>query len=219
MSVALKFEVVRDTATPELRRLIANVNPHRLATDIGSRGLKLVQRNFFSLGKNKKGWPTTHFWKRAAEASNVQVGADFAIISANQIGLRQRIEGGDIAPVHAKMLAIPAVPDAYGKRAAEYGNNLKFGFALDPESGKMRPALVEPEATSIKIGKVRKNGSRSIKPTSTTTAKIAIFWLLAHVHQEPNPEALPSDEEFSNMIDQSIAAVLRFPIITGGNKP
>lgn len=213
MSIATKIEVIKDTATPEMRFLQANVNPHRMAAEIGPRATRLVQRNFLKKGENKKGWPSTHFWARAAEATNWQEGFGFVMLSINQIGLRQRLEGGDIKPVNASMLTIPAVLEAYGKRAREF-SNLKFGFALDPESGKMRPALVEAEASNIKIGKILKSGKRNITHTSDATSKVAIFWLLASVHQEPDPTVLPSDDEFGAEMDKSFEAVLRHPTLT-----
>jgi len=135
------------------------------------------------------------------------------MIGVNQIGIRQRLLGGDIKPVNAGALTIPAVPEAYGKRAREF-NNLRFAFALNPATGKMMPALVEAEASQVKIGKIKKDGSRTITHTSNTTAKIAIFWLLGKVSQKPDPTVLPSDEEFQTTFDQSVDAVLRHPTIT-----
>lgn len=214
MSLALKLSTERDTATPAVEYL-RNVTPHRLAAEIGPRATRLVQRNFLKKegAGNKSGWPSTHFYARAAEATNWQEGFGFVMISVNQIGVRQRLVGGDIKPVNAGALTIPAVPDAVGKRAGEF-NNLKFSFALDPKSGKMRPALVEAEATQIKIGKLKKDGTRGIKPISSTTAKVAIFWLLGGVSQQGDPSVIPSDDEFNQAMDQSVEAVLRHPTLT-----
>jgi hypothetical protein len=215
MSIATQISVIKDTATPEMQFLRANVTPHRMAAEIGPRATRLVQRNFLTKekGGNKMGWPSTHFYARAAEATNWQEGFGFVMISVNQIGIRQRLEGGDIKPVKAGALTIPAVADAYGKRAREF-NNLKFGFALDPVSGKMRPALVEAQATQIKIGKIKKSGQRTITEGTTSTGLVAIFWLLAGVHQDPDPTVLPTDEEFGQAMDQSIQALLRHPTQT-----
>src|SRR5947209_7974293 len=161
----MSIAVITDTATPELEYLRANVTPHRMAAEIGPRATRLVQRNFLKKERagNSRGWPSTHFYARAAEATNWQEGFGFVMIGVNQIGIRQRFLGGDIE-AKDKKLTIPAVPEAYGKRAGEF-NNLKFGFALDPESGKMRPALVEAQASQVKIGKIKKDGTRSITHT------------------------------------------------------
>lgn len=215
MSINAQISVVKDTATPEMQFIQANVTPHRIAAEIGPRATRLVQRNFLTKEKagNKNQWPSTHFYARAAEATNWQEGFGFVLISVNQIGIRQRLEGGDIKPVNASMLTIPAVADAYGKRAREF-SNLKFGFALDPETGKMRPALVEAQATQIKIGKIKKSGQRSIKEGTTSTGLVAIFWLLAGVHQEPDPTVLPTDDQFQAEMDKSVDTLLKHPTIT-----
>lgn len=215
MSVSLTVE--KDTATPEMEFIRANVTPHRLAAEIGPRMSRLVQRNFLAKERegNKNKWPSTHFYARAAQATNWQEGFGFVIVSVNQIGIRQRLEGGDINPGSGKKyLTIPAVADAYGKRAREF-SNLQFAFAPNPDNpGTVRPALVEAQATNIKIGKIKKDGSRSITPTSTSTGRVAIFWLLGSVSQKPDPTVLPSDEQFSETFDQSVAALLKHPTLT-----
>ncbi len=213
----MSIAILNDTASPEIRFLQANVTPHRMAAEIGPRFTRLVQRNFLKKERqgNKNDWPSTHFYARAAESTNWQEGFGFVMISVNQIGVRQRLEGGEIKPTgDKKYLTIPAVAEAYGKRAGEF-NNLKFAFVLDPQNpGTVRPALVERQATNIKIGKIKKSGSRSITPTSSSTGQIAIFWLLASVNQKPDPTVLPSDDEFNEALDQSMDALLRHPTLT-----
>lgn len=185
------------------------VSPQRLAAEIGPRATRLVQRNFLKLGPNKHGWPSTHYWNRAAEATNWQEGFGFVMINVNQIGMRQQLMGGDIKPVRAGALTIPAVPDAHGKTARDF-SNLKFGFALDPQSGKMRPALVEKKGVlKIRLGRQKKDGTKTVFPISTSTGLKAIFWLAKGVHQNPHPEVLPSDEEFGKAMDQSVETLLR----------
>jgi hypothetical protein len=44
MSVTFKFEVVKDTATPELQRVSAGISPHRLAAEIGPRLTRLAKK-------------------------------------------------------------------------------------------------------------------------------------------------------------------------------
>lgn len=215
MSIGVPITIEKDTATPEMQFLQANVTPHRMAAELGPRLTRLVQRNFLAKERegNKNHWPSTHFFARAAQATSWEEGLGFVLINVNQIGIRQRLEGGDIKPVNAGALTIPAVADAYGKRAREF-SNLKFGFALDRTTGKMRPALVEAQATQIKIGKIRKDGSRGITPTGSSTGLVAIFWLVGAVHQQADPTVLPTDDAFGETIDQSIAALLRHPTIT-----
>jgi hypothetical protein len=70
MSVATKIDVVNDTASPWLALMQGRISPHRIAAEIGPRCTRLVQRNFRKLGANAKDWPSTHFYGRAAEATN-----------------------------------------------------------------------------------------------------------------------------------------------------
>lgn len=215
MAVALRVNTVLDTARPELRFLAQRVNPHRVAAEVGPRGTRLTQRNFRQLGQNKDGWPSTHFYGRAAEATNWQEGFGFVIIGVNQIGIRQRLMGGPIRPVNKKALAFPAHPDAYGKLPGEFPN-LKFGFAEDPRTGKMRPALVAPrssgsmlEQVTVKSGKNK--GQTKWKKTGDLMSVQALFWLSYGVNQKPNPKVLPSEEEWARTFDQSVDALLRHP--------
>lgn len=213
MSIAIE----KDTATPELK-FLAGVTPHRLAAEVGPRSTRLVQNNFLKKEQagNKNGWPSTHFYARAAEATNWQEGFGFVMISVNQIGIRQRLVGGPIVPGPGKKyLTEPAVPDAAGKRAAEFPN-LKFAFALDPDNpGTVRPALVEkPGVLKFELGQKKKDGTRSVLHQRVTTGLVPIFWLLAGANQQGDPTVMPSDEQFQQVFDQSVDAVLRHPDLT-----
>ena len=213
MSIAANISVEKDTASPWLRDLQGRVTSHRIASEVGPRCTRLVQRNFRSLGANKRGWASTHFYGRAAEATNWQEGFGFLNIVVNQIGVRQRLMGGDIRPVNAGALTIPAQEEAYGKRAREF-SGLKFAFVEDPERGVMRPALVAMRSTgsnvepvTIKSGKNK--GQTRWKETSQTFGLQALFWLSKGVHQEADPSVLPSDDEFLQEFDRSVEALLR----------
>jgi hypothetical protein len=211
MSLTTSIAVENDTASPWLAKVRANVSPHRIAAEVGPRCTRLVQRNFrkYAGGANAKGWPSTHFYGRAAEATNWQEGFGFVQISVNQIGIRQRLLGGTIKPVNAGALTIPNTPEAYGKTAREF-SNLQFKMLYDPETGHVRPALVEKAGViKIKLGRKKKDGSKSATPVSTTTGMVALFWLAKSVTQEPNPNVMPTEREFEMEFDKSVDALLR----------
>jgi len=212
MSLAQKIEI-EDSASPWLMELKGQVSPHRMAAEVGPRCTRLVQRNFRQLGTNAKGWPSTHFYGRAAEATNWQEGFGFVMIAINQIGIRQRLEGGDIKPVNAGALTIPAMPEAYGKTAGEF-SNLKFAMIEDPERGTMRPALVAMRSTSSQVERVnitrgKQKGQTRFKEVSQTFGLQALFWLAKGVHQEPDPSVMPTDGEFEHAFGQSVDALLK----------
>jgi hypothetical protein len=210
MSVAVKIEVEKDTATPGLKELAGQVSPSRMAAAIGPRCTRLMQRNFRGLGTNARGWPTTKFYERAENATNWRPGEGFVdIVVTSPIGLRQRLHGGEIRPVNAKMLTIPARAEAYGKRAGEF-TNLKFAVVVDPSSGRFRPALVERAGImNLKLGRKKKDGTRTAKVVSMSTGLVPLFWLVRSVRQKPNPKVLPSDEQFWAAIEESMKSVMR----------
>lgn len=205
-----RVSLEQDTTLPELAHVAERLSPRRMAAEVGPRFTRLLQRNFRSLGSNKLGWPSTHFWGRAANATNWSIEADVksVVIACNQIGVRQRLLGGVIKPVNAGALTIPAAPEAYGKTAREF-NNLVFGFALNPATGKMQPCLKEAIATSVTFGKKKKDGSQSVKLLSTTTGLHVMFWLCGGVRQNADPKVMPSEEQFNQAMDQSVEALLR----------
>lgn len=208
MSLATKI-AVEDEATPWVQGLQGRVTPHRIAAEVGPRCTRLVQRNFRRLGTNSKGWPSTHFYGRAAEATNWQEMNSFVLISVDQIGIRQRLLGGPIRPVNAKALTIPAQPDTYGKTVGEF-SNLQFKMVLDPQSGRIRPALVEkPGQVTKRRGGKRKDGTRSETEVSATTGLVALFWLARGVKQDPDPAVMPSDADFEAELDKSVDSLLR----------
>ena len=220
MSIAVKTSVEKDTVSPWLKDLQGRVTSHRIAAEVGPRCTRLVQRNFRSLGTNKRGWASTHFYGRAAEATNWQEGFGFLNIVVNQIGIRQRLMGGDIRPVNAGALTIPAQEEAYGKRAGEF-SGLKFAFVMDLERGVMRPALVANRAVATLVEQVtiksgKNKGQTRMKAIAQTFGLQALFWLAKGVHQTADPRVLPSDAEFIQEFDRSVEALMRDQQ-TGGN--
>src|SRR5262249_29286184 len=131
-----------------------------------------------------------------------QEGPGFALITIDQVGVRQRFKGGPIKPVKARALTIPARPDAYGKRARDF-NNLKFSFALDPETNMRCMALVEAQSSTS-------NG----KTSGTKPQPNVVFWLVRGVNQKPDPKVLPTDDDFVNVIEESVESLLQHPIPT-----
>jgi hypothetical protein len=213
MSVAINISTDLPPADAALREMELRVSPERFCAEIGPRVTRLVQRNFRAIGPNKKGWPTTEFANRAADATawgsgSLSLDEAVVIVYTTLLGLRQRLEGGDIKPVNAESLAYPAAPEAYGKTPREF-DNLEVGFALDPERGVMRPCLKETRATNIRIGKRKKGGGRTIKAVSETTGIVAIFWLAKGVHQDPDPRWMPTDQQFAEAFDEAFDALLR----------
>lgn len=197
MSLAVKIEVEKDTATPGLAELAARVTPQRMAAEVGPRCTRMVSRHLRENGRNKKGWPTTNFWPRAAKATNWQEGDGYVDIVTNQIGVRQRLMGGPISPVNAGALTIPISPVAYGHRASEFPGafviwTAKGGFIV--------------QAQSIDGGAAPKGGHGKSRKKAALNF---LFKLAKGVNQKPDPTVYPSDEDFKAAFDESVEALMR----------
>jgi hypothetical protein len=217
MTVRIKIE---DGATPALEELAKRVAPARMAGQLGPRLVRLHQTHFLRNGKNKKGWPTTNFWARAAKATNWQATTEGVDIVVPQIGVRQRYRGGMIRPVKKKFLTIPAVAEAYGKVASDFPG-ITFKMVMDLESGKMRPALVQKAGTVVGVKKVKRkahkteDGGMSLgsdqQITAQATGLVALFWLARKVNQKADPSVMPDDAAIGAELDRAVDALMRRP--------
>lgn len=161
----------------------------RMAVDV----LNLFQDHYRTLPPNRQ-FPgrTTHFWADAARSTSFSLQDDGFTITTNKQGVLQRYLGGTIKPTGGrKYLTIPAREEAYGKLASDF-NNLRFAIT---EAG---PALVEADATRIKIGNKKKDGTRTVKDMGETGGAV-MFWLRRSVTQRGNKAIIPSDAQITEV--------------------
>lgn len=177
----------------ELLRSVSGEEPIRAA----SRGVANETRDFYAgleqTRPNKQGWPRQLFW--AAVRRSVQnptiASPTFATVSITEGRLEQRVRGGYIRPGPGKKyLTLPAIPEAYGRRAREF-HNLRFGFA-ENRYGNLAPALVEDSAQRVSFGRRRKDGTRKVIPGEEVGGK-AFYFLVQKVYQPPDPTTLPTE--------------------------
>jgi hypothetical protein len=145
---------------------------------------------------NKLGGKRSHFYWNAAETVQGSPTVEGAVITINQLGLRQRWLGGDIYPVHAKMLAIPARAEAYGVSPKDFPGDLTV---IKFRSGAM--ALVKDEQTHTvdDAGNIRvRSAERGQRKTRKRTVGLVEYWLKDHVYQAPDSDVLPSPETILN---------------------
>lgn len=197
MSAAI---ITKDTATPLLQELVARIAPGRLGAVLGRAGANLIKRHLETLPSNRRGWPTTGFWKEASRSTSHAATSNGAVITINKQGFRQRLQGGVIRRVKAGALAIPARAEAYGRLPREF-DNLTLGRGI-AEDGKEGFGLVETKRTDIKIGK------RGVKPLRTHLGNRLMFYLTGSVKQAANPNVLPSDEKFFDALRDELGRAL-----------
>jgi hypothetical protein len=176
--MSVEISTTKDNATAAINRLLDAVSPALAAAAIGPRVKRLFQRHFLALPPNKRGWPTTHFWKRAAKATHWAPHGDGVMVTVSQPGVRQRLLGGPISK-RDRLLTIPANADAYGTTAREHAD-LEFVPIYGP---KIVGALVQKTNTPILHHLV-----------SVPTLRV-MFWLAARVNQKGDEHVLPAREE------------------------
>ena len=162
---------------------------------------------------HKGGGKRTNFYKSVKDSVNTVDTPSGFVLNITHVGIRQRWLGGPIVagksgkanPRTGKvptLLTISACADSYGKPAWEF-NNLRFAIL----GGK--PALVEAEATQIKIVKAGKTGKRRIKVTGSTLEVAAgkkrkvFYWLKHSVYQNPDPTIMPTESEFAKVATEA----------------
>ncbi len=171
---------ITESADLALRRLKLGLKHGVTNAAFGRAVVKLVQNHFLALPPNKRGMPTTHFWRRAAEATTYRADRDSVRIRINQAGISQRLLGGPIDPVRVEFLTIPAIAETYGHRAGDF-NNLKVVRG----SFKMYTGAFVPLALVPKDWK--------LNPVNPSDSSGVFFWLVRHVTQKPDPTVLPSN--------------------------
>lgn len=128
---------------------------------------------------------TGFFAAAAAGVQAPQVEGENVSIAINKEGLAQRYFGGTISPKKGNWLTIPAIAQAYGKRAGAF-HNLRFVY-FRPDLA----ALVERLSTLVK-----KDRKGIFRPIASTLGAV-FFWLKPSVTQQPDPSVLPTDDEMA----------------------
>lgn len=181
---------IRDEAAPLLRAALGALRSGSIERAMGQGVANLVRNHLFAKNAtpNQLGGRRTNFYARAARSVNLQSARPGeAVVSINHLGLRQRWQGGVIRPVRGNYLTIPAVSEAHGRRAREF-KNLRVSY-----NRAGRPAaLVEAEATRLKFGRKRADGSRRATSLGGVGGRV-FFWLVPEVNQQPDPSVLPDE--------------------------
>lgn len=185
--------IVLDTTSNLLRRLGAEATSEGLVLVGGRAAGNLIKEHLVQLNTERHKYGRGYY-AQAAKSLTVTAVPQGAAISITQTGFRQRLFGGPIDPKNAKMLTIPASPEAYGHRASEFPD-LQLTKAMN-EDGRLCWALVRRLSSPISI-RQRKKADGSLK-TSISHGAVqggeVMFWLVGHVNQDADPTVLPEDE-------------------------
>ena len=199
MSVAIQFDV-RDYATKAIEQKMAAASPARLAAVVKSPLETFWRNRLRSLGPNKRGWPSTRFYERAARSVTGTATAAGVVLRADHQGLRQRWKGGRISAVNARMLTIPISPVSYGKRAAEFPGL----FLLRTKKGAYLVQAGESLSGRVTAKSQGGNASRRLRAHLNF-----LFKLTESVNQAGNPDVVPTDDEFAEVALGAVERSLR----------
>lgn len=190
--------------TEETQKALENVIPAGLHDAIGKGAADKVRGHLKSLDStraNKLGGKRSHFYWEASENVTSEATVSGATIIIDKVGLRQRWQGGDIYPVNAKKLAIPARSESYGIPPKEFPGDLQV---IKFKSGAM--ALVKDEQTHTvdQVGNYKiLSAVKGQRKSRKRTLGLVEYWLVDHVHQSADPSVLPSPEDLLNAATQA----------------
>lgn len=151
---------------------------------------------------NKLGGKRTNFFRQAAKAISFLAGEDEVDVKISMLGLRQQWRGGPITPGKnasyssggpTRLLTIPAIAAAHGKRAGEFDNlDLVMFSWFGKDFGDLEGMLVERTKTKLLV----KGGKRAKRKKSALEQRgKAVFWLVSRAVTKPHPGVLPTQEE------------------------
>lgn len=192
MSVALNLDI-RDYATPAIEAKLAKCSPARLVALVRSPLETFWRNRLRSLGTNKRGWPSTKFYERAARSVTGIAQGDALTLRADHQGLRQRWLGGPIKPVNADALTIPISSQAYGKTVADFPG----AFLIRTRKG----AYIVQYGNTV-AATPRRRGSAAGRGSHLEF----LFKLSKGVNQKGNPDVVPTNDELAEV---AMAAIER----------
>ncbi len=160
---------------------------------IGIAIVQLIRDNFHALRSNRRNFPSTGFWQRAAEATRYDLVPEGVQISINQIGVRQRLLGGVINPRRGKFLTIPAIAETYGHTPADFG---ELNIVRDTGPNDHPTLALVPESLAVDKSSPINSGS-------------VYFWLITSATQSPDPDVLPTDESVLAVALQAASDALK----------
>ncbi len=207
--MSVRYDIT-DQVSAKLKELKEKLRPELVNKEIAAAVANEVKDHLFKYNSdhpNKDNWPRQNLASQFAKSTHHESNSLAAEVIISHIAFRQRLQGGVILPRNAKYLTLPAIAAAYGRRAREF-SNLHFGFAPNPKTGRMQAALLENRATNISFGRQRKDGSRKITATSTTTGSGVVYWLARKATQKGDLDLLPNAARITAVSEGAIDSLV-----------
>jgi len=191
MSIGVQVTISRDDVSPALKAQLEQLQPRAIAKEVGEALVTTTQKHLRANGRNKRGWPSTNFWPRAARSTSWTATDDGVVISINQVGVRQRFFGGVIAPVKAKALTIPISSQAYGKTVKDFPG----AFMIKTPKGAY---IVQYAGGNTAKGKFKKQNA---------TLEF-LFKLMRSVTQQEDRSVIPDFVTYRQVVFRQLEAIV-----------
>lgn len=201
--VLVNTKVVKDTATPALARLRRSLSASQIKRAIGTAVVKLVREHVLQNPPNKRGFPSTGFWKSTAKGVYWDETDDGLVVGVDNEKAPGAVKllyyGGDVR-MKDKMLTIPAAAPFYGHKATEF-TNLRFAMFRGVRGTLKALVVGKGGVGSVDFSTGRE---RSVKGAGVRSQGMVAYWLKEEVSVGAHPEFIPDRE---TMAQAAIAAV------------
>lgn len=189
--------IVNDGATPLLRDLGRIAGDPEVRVGALNACLDLTRNYLRALPPNGRGWPSTGFWKKAADGTTGELTSDgFHILIENEdapgaVKFRYycHINGSGTIEMKDKLLTIPARQEFYGKKATDF-DNLRF-------------VMFKSGAKALVIGKggtgivdFSTGKSKWVRGAGARMASMIAYWLVESVTQTQATPVVPDREAY-----------------------
>lgn len=201
----ITLRITRDDVTPDLRRILKNVQPGgALGKVLGRAAANELRKHFRELNAkrpNRLGGKRSNFYSRVAESvQHPQAVAGGIRVAISHPHIAQRLFGGTIKPTKRKALAIPVHASAYGVYARIYPGTLAF-IPLRGR-GQTKGVLVAGEEYTVTRGK-----NKGTKRTRPKPGGAIIYVIKGFVTQRADPSVLPTPARMSAALTRAAQLV------------
>ena len=217
--INMECEIQPDPDSMTMNELSHRLSPMQLNRVVGAAGRSAVYDHLTVKNlatHNAFGATKSNYYGHAAQSTSFYADEDSALITIHQVGMGLHYYGGTVHPganiseasgKPTKYLTIPACAEAYGHRAADFGDSLELAW------GKNGPyALVVKKNTtpSSRLASKQYNKGLAVKAERAQVfgGQLIMYWLVKEATISPDPSVIPTEEEFSNAIEDEMAKYL-----------
>ena len=161
---------------------------------------KELYEHFMRLNAERhKGLTRRGFYEQAARSLESTDTPDGFEVSTERVGIGLRFFGGVVVPVKAQWLTIPAIAEAYGKSARDFGNLAFVKFRDDLAALKeKRPKSATVAATGKRVRNKFKMGNMQ----GAFKTRV-FFWLKRSTQHDADETVMPTVDRLEEVAGQA----------------